>query len=152
MRRANNLTTFLCQFSRNSGASTSRNPKGLSRPAAGKLLWLWHKKQSCVNIFESWCPQGFRLNLPWLSGQLTSNWPSNRENMLLTTPSPPLPSRFQPDSNTQDPATSSAQKRLVAAARQTSYCVAQIRLNTFDTCISGAFLTLYYTVMPTVFF
>ena len=34
---ADNLTTFMCRFSRNSGASTSRNPKGLSRPEAGKL-------------------------------------------------------------------------------------------------------------------
>jgi hypothetical protein len=27
----------MCRLSRNSGASTSRNPKGLSRPVAGKL-------------------------------------------------------------------------------------------------------------------
>jgi hypothetical protein len=37
VRRADNLTTFMCRLSRNSGASTSRNPKGLSRPVAGKL-------------------------------------------------------------------------------------------------------------------
>jgi hypothetical protein len=35
--RADNLTTFMCRLSRNSGASTSWNPKGLSRPVAGKL-------------------------------------------------------------------------------------------------------------------
>jgi hypothetical protein len=37
MRRADNLTTFMCRLSRNSGASTFWNPKGLSRPVAGKL-------------------------------------------------------------------------------------------------------------------
>jgi hypothetical protein len=37
VRRADNLTTFMCPLSRNSGASTSRNTKGLPRPVAGKL-------------------------------------------------------------------------------------------------------------------
>jgi hypothetical protein len=37
MRTADNLTTFMCRLSRNSGASTSRNPKGLCRPVVGKL-------------------------------------------------------------------------------------------------------------------
>jgi hypothetical protein len=37
VRRADNLTTFMCQLSRNSGASASRNPKGLSRSVAGNL-------------------------------------------------------------------------------------------------------------------
>ena len=37
MRRADHLTTFMCRLSRNSGASTSRKLKGLSRPVAGKL-------------------------------------------------------------------------------------------------------------------
>jgi hypothetical protein len=37
VRRADKLTTFMCRLSRNSGASTSRNSKGLSRPVAGKL-------------------------------------------------------------------------------------------------------------------
>jgi hypothetical protein len=35
VRRADNLTTFMCQLSRNLGASTSWNPKGLSRPVMG---------------------------------------------------------------------------------------------------------------------
>jgi hypothetical protein len=35
--RADNLTTFMCRLSRNSRAS--RNPKSLSRPVVGKLLW-----------------------------------------------------------------------------------------------------------------
>jgi hypothetical protein len=30
----------MCRLSRNSGASTSGNPKGLSRPVMGKLLTL----------------------------------------------------------------------------------------------------------------
>jgi hypothetical protein len=37
VRRADNLTTFLCRLSRISGASTSRKLKGLSRPVVGKL-------------------------------------------------------------------------------------------------------------------
>ena len=37
MRRADNLTIFLCRLSRNSGATTSWNLKGLSRPVVGKL-------------------------------------------------------------------------------------------------------------------
>jgi hypothetical protein len=37
VRRADNLTTFLCRLSKISGASTSWNPNGLSRPVAGKL-------------------------------------------------------------------------------------------------------------------
>ena len=41
VRRADNLTTFMCRLSRNSGASTSRNTKSLSKPVAGKL-YLYH--------------------------------------------------------------------------------------------------------------
>jgi hypothetical protein len=36
---ADNFTTFMCRLSRNLGASTSWNPKGLSRPVMG-LLYL----------------------------------------------------------------------------------------------------------------
>jgi hypothetical protein len=36
-----NLTTFMCRLSKNLGASTSRNPQGLSRPVMG-LLYLFH--------------------------------------------------------------------------------------------------------------
>jgi hypothetical protein len=32
VRRADNLTTFMCRLSRNLGASTSWDPVGLSRP------------------------------------------------------------------------------------------------------------------------
>jgi hypothetical protein len=47
VRRADNLTTFMCRLSRNLAASTSWNPKGLSRPVMG-LLYLngaimWNK-------------------------------------------------------------------------------------------------------------
>jgi hypothetical protein len=41
VRRDDNLTTFMCRLSRKSGASTSRNPKGLSRPVAVKLYLLY---------------------------------------------------------------------------------------------------------------
>jgi hypothetical protein len=37
--RADNLTTFMCRLSRNLEASTSWNPKGLSKPVMG-LLYL----------------------------------------------------------------------------------------------------------------
>jgi hypothetical protein len=40
VRRADNLTTFMCRLSRNLGASTSWSPKGLSRPVMG-LLYLY---------------------------------------------------------------------------------------------------------------
>jgi len=40
VRRADNLTTFMCQLSCNLGASTSWNPQGLSRPVMG-LLYLY---------------------------------------------------------------------------------------------------------------
>jgi hypothetical protein len=38
VRRADNLTTFMCRLSKNLGASTSWDPKGLSRPAMGLLF------------------------------------------------------------------------------------------------------------------
>jgi hypothetical protein len=40
VRRADNLTTFVCRFSRNYGASTSRSPNGSSTPVTGKLYLL----------------------------------------------------------------------------------------------------------------
>ena len=40
MRRADNLTTFMCRLSWNLGASASWNPQGLSRPVIG-LLYLY---------------------------------------------------------------------------------------------------------------
>ena len=40
MRRADNLTTFMCRLSWNLGASTSWNPQGLSRSVMG-LLYLY---------------------------------------------------------------------------------------------------------------
>jgi hypothetical protein len=40
VRRADNLTTFICRLSGNVGASTSWNPQGLSRPVMG-LLYIY---------------------------------------------------------------------------------------------------------------
>jgi hypothetical protein len=40
VRRANNLTAFVCWFSWNLRASTSRNPHGLSRPVMGLDLFM----------------------------------------------------------------------------------------------------------------
>ena len=58
MRRADNLTTFMCRLSWNLGASTSRNPQGLSRPVMG-LLYLFSKLQRDHNL--SFVAGGTRL-------------------------------------------------------------------------------------------
>jgi hypothetical protein len=48
VRRADNLTTFMCRLTRNLGASTSWNPKGLSRPVMGLLYLMQARDQpSC---------------------------------------------------------------------------------------------------------
>jgi hypothetical protein len=55
MRRADNLTTFMCRLSRNLGASNSWNPQGLFRPVMG-LLYLTAAAADClstVNTVES---------------------------------------------------------------------------------------------------
>jgi len=49
VRRADNLTTFMCRLSSNLGASTSWNPQGLSRPVMG-LLYL-----TCSNLLSRNC-------------------------------------------------------------------------------------------------
>jgi hypothetical protein len=64
VRRADSLTTFMCRLSRNLGASTSWNPKGLSRSVMG-LLYLFTKHsnssgQKRWSTYEFWvfkrCP------------------------------------------------------------------------------------------------
>ena len=55
MRRADNLTTFMCRLSWSLGASNSWKPHGLSRPVLGLLLtnlldiiqtnWCWFSRQ-----------------------------------------------------------------------------------------------------------
>jgi hypothetical protein len=49
VRRADNLTTFMCRLSRHLGASTSWNPKGLSRSVMG-LLYL--VPQVCMSAVQ----------------------------------------------------------------------------------------------------
>jgi hypothetical protein len=54
VRRADNLITFMCRLSINSGVSASWNPKGLSRPVEGNLYLLQfnsHVKVSYYKIF-----------------------------------------------------------------------------------------------------
>ena len=51
VRRAHNLTTFMCRLSRNLRASTSWNPQGLSRPVMG-LLYLSPLHYICDKSFE----------------------------------------------------------------------------------------------------
>jgi hypothetical protein len=60
--RPDNLTTFMCRLSRSLGASTSSNPRGLSRPVMG-LLCLYLK--CCVRSqgFVLHCPQHQRVLL-----------------------------------------------------------------------------------------
>jgi hypothetical protein len=41
VHRADNLTTSKCRLSRNLGASTSWDPKGLSRPVIGLLFFFF---------------------------------------------------------------------------------------------------------------
>jgi hypothetical protein len=43
-------------LSRNSGASTSRNPKGPSRPAAGKLYLYLYNKLKTINTTKFLLP------------------------------------------------------------------------------------------------
>jgi hypothetical protein len=59
---ADNLTTFMCRLSRNLGASTSWNPKGLSRPLMG-LLYLFTLWTGCE-------AQGVSLGTKWLTTPL----------------------------------------------------------------------------------
>jgi hypothetical protein len=53
MRRADNLTTFMCRLSINLGASTSWNPKGLSRPVMG-LLFTTYTYERCSDQINFW--------------------------------------------------------------------------------------------------
>ena len=53
MRRADNLTTFMCRLSWNLGPSTSWNPQGLSRLVQG-LLYLYFISVLELNMLNSW--------------------------------------------------------------------------------------------------
>jgi len=73
MRRADNLTTFICRLSWNLRAWTSWNPQDLSRPVQGLLdllPWRWNGRRmksrlalhnyswtlSQLALYTSWCP------------------------------------------------------------------------------------------------
>jgi hypothetical protein len=49
---ADKLTTFMCLLSINLGASTSWNPKGLSRPVLGLLYLYLYLPNNAVSIEE----------------------------------------------------------------------------------------------------
>ena len=55
MRKADNLTTFMCRLSSNLGASSSWNPQGLSRPVMGLLYFALDYFQGNVlsNVLDS---------------------------------------------------------------------------------------------------
>jgi hypothetical protein len=68
VRRADNLTTFMCRLSWNLGASTYWNPQGLSRPVRGliyrpvrradNLTTFMCRLSRNVGASASWNPQG----------------------------------------------------------------------------------------------
>jgi hypothetical protein len=49
LRRADNLTSFMCWLSWNLGASTSWNPQGLSRPVMGLLYHDWSQNYKALH-------------------------------------------------------------------------------------------------------
>ena len=68
MRRADNLTTFVCRMSWNLGASNSWNPLGLSRPVMG-LLYLFYVNHFIVTVVRILClsySAGFCIFFLWL--------------------------------------------------------------------------------------
>jgi hypothetical protein len=81
VRRADNLTTFMCRLSRNLGASTSWNPKGLSRPVVGFLyLYLIQSKRTrltsvcdLVPAPKFWAYIFFKVRYRRLSLKLSDN-------------------------------------------------------------------------------
>jgi len=63
VRRADNLTTFMCRMSWNLGASPSWNPQGLSRPVMGLLIGIlcrsqWprglRRRSAATRLLRSW--------------------------------------------------------------------------------------------------
>jgi hypothetical protein len=50
VRRADNLTTFMCKLSWNLGASTSWNPQGLSTPVMAPICLLASGKLQCSSL------------------------------------------------------------------------------------------------------
>jgi hypothetical protein len=53
VRRADNLTAFMCRLFWNLGASTSWNPQGLSRPVMGLLyLYLYQNDKTDKGLFH----------------------------------------------------------------------------------------------------
>jgi branched-subunit amino acid transport protein AzlD len=67
VRRADNLTTFICRLSWNLGALTSWNPQGLSRPVM-RLLYLFIPNGVFRNIFS---PNFIWFLSPFLSRTLS---------------------------------------------------------------------------------
>ena len=60
VRRADNLTDFMCRLSRNLRASTSWNPQGLSRTVMGLLYPLFRRIETCASdvCFAPGCSNG----------------------------------------------------------------------------------------------
>jgi len=65
VRRADNLTTFVCRLSWNLGGATSWNPQGLSRPVMGLLYLLRTVMKLVSHLGQLWL-QSLFLNSPIL--------------------------------------------------------------------------------------
>jgi hypothetical protein len=80
VRRADNLTTFMCRLSTNLGASNSWNPKGLSRRVMGLLCVLIQRN---LNLYSVRTGSTFfqRLFIAFLEGSQSSPFrPSGKRN------------------------------------------------------------------------
>jgi hypothetical protein len=69
---ADNLTTFKCRLSRNLGASSSWNAKGLSRPVMGLLFFI-------MTLYIKMCPFVSVFTL-----KMTSNGRNMWEKVVIT--------------------------------------------------------------------
>jgi hypothetical protein len=63
VRRADNRTTFMCQWSWNLGVSTSWNPQGLSSPLMGLLYLCLYPMEYMKHILLLWLLAGVSVEL-----------------------------------------------------------------------------------------
>jgi hypothetical protein len=80
VRRADNLTTFMCRLSRNSGASNSWNPQGPVQACSGKALLFFLLPVSATYYFFKKHTSSKYLSIQIFCKNLTSEWPYTGEN------------------------------------------------------------------------
>jgi hypothetical protein len=78
VRRADNLTIFTCRLSRNLGASTSWNPKDLSRPVMG-LLYLFTLPLCFISDSYDLCTRTTRADWHTLRNFIRGKRPLGRQ-------------------------------------------------------------------------